>query len=213
MKKFALALLALATALAISPAAMADTFSFSFTSPNYAGGSSDVGASGNLQGTFSASEVGANIWQITSASILVFGGAVYEGGTGSLASAGTDGSDNLLYMNGAPSIAYVDNGGISFDLGTEWINIYTGFVSGSTQYGTFTGDGTNDYGIQEGPLSDTSGNTINFQNNGELVVSDTTPTSTPEPSSLLLLGTGLLGLALVAFRKAKPSRPVLDLCL
>jgi hypothetical protein len=209
MKKFALALLALATALAISPAAMADTFSFSFTSPNYAGGSSDVGASGNLQGTFSASEVGANIWQITSASILVFGGAVYEGGTGSLASAGTDGSDNRLYMNGAPSIAYVDNGGISFDLASEWINIYTGWVAGSTAYGTFTGDGTNDYGIQEGPLSDPSGNTIDYTNNGELNVFDTTPT--PEPSSLLLLGTGLVGLAFIAFRKAKPARPVLHL--
>jgi hypothetical protein len=41
---------------------------------------------------------------------------------------------------------------------------------------------------------------------------DFTPgAATPEPSSLLLLGTGLLGLAFVAFRKAKASGVVLSM--
>jgi hypothetical protein len=45
-------------------------------------------------------------------------------------------------------------------------------------------------------------NTVAAQFNGEVV---------PEPSSLFLLGTGLLGLAIVLFRKAKTSRMVLNM--
>ena len=46
-------------------------------------------------------------------------------------------------------------------------------------------------------------------NPDSLTVDSLDITETPEPSSLLLLGTGLLGLAVVVFRKAKSSGLVL----
>ncbi len=68
MKKVLVAFLAVATALAITPAAMADTLAFDFTSPN----GSPVAAFGFLTGT----NVGGNQWDIT-------GGSIFIGGSGS----------------------------------------------------------------------------------------------------------------------------------
>jgi|SRR5579863_2077600 len=184
MKSFLVALLAI-TALVVAPSALADTFDFSFTQ-------GPITAQGTLTYDSSAPITTAE-FLATSGTITVFNNGV-EAATGSLVpnpnspstdsvrvAGGTDLIyDDLVFLNADPII---DNEGLLFQFdgfSKDFdLNIWS---NGPDSYTLFEGN----YLI--GGANDPSGDFV-----------------TPEPNSLFLLGTGLLGLALIAFRKAKVS--------
>jgi hypothetical protein len=175
MKKVSLALLALASALAITPVALADSFYFTFSS-------SGVNANGTLVGT----EIGSTgEYNITGGTIDILND-VFSGPAGNgTFDVGTNpayGNDDDLYLSGWSSYGtYVDHGGLLFTVDGQFVNLWAGDNNNpGTSYSLSYGDGI----FYPGTMS---------------------VSPTPEPSSLLLLGSGLLGLAFVAFRKTSAS--------
>jgi len=210
MKKLTLGFLALATALATTSVASANTLQFS-GGVNIKDNATDIGQ-GDFWSTSTTSQIGplhispaaSNTAKGTGGPTTVLGSQIPAGSplvepmtwnitNGTSANAG----DEFLFNAG--TIEFLVTGSIVVETDNGSALQFSG--TGTWMEAGFTNTpGTFIYNVND--VSDEFGAGPDGSSGGQWTLQ---AVPTPEPSSLILLGSGLLGLAFVAFRKAKPA--------
>jgi hypothetical protein len=214
MKKFSLALIATAAALAIAPNLMATQITGSLDISGFRdtwNGTSltfNIGTGATVAAAIDDS--GSMALVANDAVIMLPLGWVSNGDSYPVTLNFNLGSDD----SSLKATSGVGNGLVDlFDANpatTPSVNLYIQTLGVTTDTGTFLAIGGSGIMTESGYDPTEVTWSISSNDGGNSSSFDVTAV-TPEPSSLMLLGTGLLGLAFVAFRKAKASGAVLNM--